>query len=433
MAEAVRMPKMSDTMTEGVLAKWHKKVGDTVKTGELVAEIETDKATMDFESFQEGTVLYIGPKEGEAVPIDGLIAVLGKKGEDFSALLEGKTKEVASLQDTSTPLNSTTLLSTNNLSQIGEPPKMDSSANGHEISHNNTHLENDGNRIKASPLAKKIAQEKGIDLHLIKGSAEHGRIIKRDLEAVDGQKQNTKPDQILDTKPKMLNESLSYEDIPVSQMRKTIAKRLTESLFTAPHFYLTMAIDMDKAIELRKQINEAMESKISFNDLVIKAVAKSLKLHPKVNTSWLGDKIRVNHTINIGVAVAVEEGLLVPVIRNADHKGISDISIEVKDLAKRAKEKKLQPSDWDGSTFTISNLGMFGLEEFTAIINAPDACILAVGAIQSVPVVKNNAIVPGNIMKVTLSCDHRVVDGAIGSAFLQSLKNLLESPLSILV
>jgi pyruvate dehydrogenase E2 component (dihydrolipoamide acetyltransferase) len=424
MAEAVKMPKMSDTMTEGVLAKWHKKIGDIVKTGDLVAEIETDKATMDFESFQEGTLLYMGPKEGEAVPVDGLIAILGKAGEDISALIGGSAASASpapvqeSTADKEPSLNqvlATAGISTSSISV--EPEKVQYSENGHNES-----------RIKASPLARKIAEEKGIDLSHIKGSAEQGRIVKKDLDTLVLTPQAESKAPVIASNP-----ALSYEDFPVSQMRKTIAKRLSESLFTAPHFYLTMSIDMDKSIELRKQINESASVKISFNDLVLKAVAHSLKSHPKINSSWLGDKIRVNHTINIGVAVAVDEGLLVPVIRNADQKGLSQISLEVKDFVGKAKDKKLQPADWEGSTFTISNLGMFGLDEFTAIINTPDACILAIGGIQAVPVVKNQQVVPGNIMKVTLSCDHRVVDGATGAAFLQTLKELLESPLKILI
>jgi len=415
MAEAVKMPKMSDTMTEGVLAKWHKKVGDTVKTGDLVAEIETDKATMDFESFQEGTLLYIGPKEGEAVPVDGLIAILGKSGEDITAILgSGGNMVAAPVAEAPVAVSHSTASSAPISTDSGNSQY---SENGHGDS-----------RIKASPLAKKIAEEKGIDLSQIKGSADHGRIVKKDIESIVSAPKTETKAPVLAQSP-----SVAYEEVPVSQMRKTIAKRLSESLFTAPHFYLTMSIDMDKAIELRKQINESASVKISFNDLVLKAAAIALKSHPKINSSWLGDKIRINHTINMGVAVAVDEGLLVPVIRNADQKGLSQISTEVKDFVTKAKDKKLQPSDWEGSTFTISNLGMFGLDEFTAIINTPDACILAIGGIQSVPVVKNNEVVPGNIMKVTLSCDHRVVDGATGAAFLQTVKELLESPLKILI
>lgn len=424
MAESVKMPKMSDTMTEGVLAKWHKKVGDTVKTGDLVAEIETDKATMDFESFQEGTLLYIGAKEGEAVPIDGLIAILGKPGEDIAELLGNGGQNLAPLSQESNKVQNAAhsesapvLVSETSKTSSGAQENLPHSENGHGDS-----------RIKASPLARKIAEEKGIDLSQIKGSADHGRIVKKDLENIASTPMVELKTQAVSTSP-----VLSFDEISVSQMRKTIAKRLSESLFTAPHFYLTMSIDMDKSMKLRKQINETASVKISFNDLVLKSVALALKSHPKINSSWMGDKIRINHSVNIGVAVAVEEGLLVPVIRNADQKGLSTISSEVKEFVGKAKDKKLQPSDWEGSTFTISNLGMFGIDEFTAIINTPDACILAIGGIQSVPVVRNDQVVPGNIMKVTLSCDHRVVDGATGAAFLQTVKDLLESPLRILI
>lgn len=408
MAEVVRMPKMSDTMTEGVLAKWHKKVGDKIKSGDVVAEVETDKATMDFESFQEGTLLYVGIEEGKAVPVDAIIAVLGNEGEDYKHLLteSSKKEEVKSKKE-----------------ETAEPV-----ADNATRTTANAQPTTDNSRVKASPLAKRIAQDKGIDLANIQGSAENGRIVKKDLE-------NTKAASTPNAQ-RTTNNAVgveSFEEVPVSQMRKTIAKRLAESKFTAPHFYLTMSIDMDKAIEARKSINDFAPTKVSFNDLVIKAVAVALRQHPKVNSSWLGDKIRYNNHVHIGVAVAVDEGLLVPVIRFADGKSLSSISAEVKDFAQKAKDKKLQPADWEGNTFTISNLGMFGIEEFTAIINPPDSCILAVGCISQVPVVKNGQVVPGNVMKVTLSCDHRVVDGALGSAFLQTLKGLLEDPVRILV
>lgn len=407
MAEIVKMPKMSDTMTEGVLAKWHKKVGDKINPGDVVAEVETDKATMDFESFQEGTLLYIGIEEGKAVPVDSVIAVLGQPGEDFQSLLNAapaatpaatapaKAEEKAPVANTPAPAATAPVAKT------------------------------DG-RIKASPLAKKIAKDKGIDLATLKGSAENGRIVKKDLESANNTGSVAK--QAFAT----ISGTENFEEVAVSQMRKTIARRLSESMFTAPHFYLSMSIEMSNAIKARKSINEFTASKVSFNDMVIKAVAVALRQHPKVNSSWLGEKIRYNHHVNIGVAVAVDEGLLVPVVRFADGKSLSQINAEVKDYAQKAKDKKLQPSDWEGSTFTISNLGMFGIEEFTAIINPPDACILAVGGISEVPVVKNGTIVPGNIMKVTLSCDHRVVDGATGAAFLQTLKGLLEDPVRIL-
>jgi len=550
MAEVVRMPKMSDTMTEGVIAKWHKKVGDKVSSGDVIAEVETDKATMDFESYQDGTLLYTGPKEGEAVPVDAIIAVLGEEGEDYKALLEdNKQEDTASdkkeapeasadssdtkesdsdssdsdvtaddlgvtvitmplLSDTMTEgviaewnfkvgdeiksddaiadvetdkatmevtayadgtllyiglekgeaakvndiiaivgpkgTDITPLLnkknkpsSENKAAEVKDTPKEETSSAKEEATSEN--VEGSDSRIKASPLAKKLAKEKGIKLSDVKGSAEGGRIVKKDIEDYKPAEKvaNAAPAPAAASEktisiPQYIGEE-RYTEKPVTQMRKTIAKRLSESLFTAPHFYLTMKIDMDSAMSARAKINEIAPVKVSFNDLVVKAVAVALKQHPNVNSSWLGDKIRYNEHVNIGVAIAVDEGLLVPVVRFADGKSLSHISAEVKDFAQKAKAKKLQPSDWEGSTFTISNLGMFGIDEFTAIINSPDACILAVGGIQQVPVVKNGAIVPGNIMKVTLSCDHRVVDGATGAAFLQTLKNLLEEPVRLLV
>jgi pyruvate dehydrogenase E2 component (dihydrolipoamide acetyltransferase) len=405
MAEVVRMPKMSDTMTEGVLAKWHKKVGDKVKSGDLVAEVETDKATMDFESFQEGTILYIGVEEGKAVPVDAIIAVLGKEGEDFKSLLtESPAAATSAVPVAAAP------------AAIVEASPAPAAATPTVISTSSD------TRVKASPLAKKIAQEKGINLNQISGSAENGRITKKDVENFKGGA----------SMPAFVGVE-KYTEVPVSQMRKTIAKRLSESLFTAPHFYLKMNIEMSSAMEARKIINDVAPVKISFNDLVLKAVALSLKQHPKVNSSWLGDKIRYNEHVNIGVAVAVEDGLLVPVVRFADGKALSQISTEVKTFVQKAKDKKLQPADWEGSTFTISNLGMFGIDDFTAIINTPDACILAVGGIQEQPVIKNGQVVPGNVMKVTLSCDHRAVDGATGAAFLQTLKQFLEEPMRMLL
>ncbi len=412
MAEVVRMPKMSDTMTEGVLAKWHKKVGDKVKSGDLVAEVETDKATMDFESFQEGTILYIGVEEGKAVPVDTIIAILGKEGEDYKSLL------------TEAPAASNT--ETKKEEAVAAPAAAATPAVV------NVETTSNDSRVKASPLAKKLAEEKGIDLSQVKGSAENGRIIKKDVESFTPSSAASTSKSANITIPTFIGQE-KYTEVPVSQMRKTIAKRLSESKFTAPHFYLKMTVDMSAAMDARVKMNEMAPVKISFNDIVLKAVAVALKQHPKVNSSWLGDKIRYNEHVNIGVAVAVDEGLLVPVVRFADGKSLTHISAEVKDFAQKAKDKKLQPSDWEGSTFTISNLGMFGIDEFTAIINPPDACILAVGGIQSVPVVKNNQVVPGNIMKLTLSCDHRVVDGATGAAFLQTLKALLEEPVRLLI
>lgn len=418
-AEIVRMPKMSDTMTDGVIAAWHKKVGDSVKSGELLAEIETDKATMEYESYNAGTLLYMGAEAGKAVPVNGVLAVIGEKGADWEALL--KAGESA---ETSVP------------AKAAEPQKESQAAAPASSSNGAAHSTND--RIKASPLAKKLAQDKGFDIGKIQGSGDQGRITKSDVENYKPSAE-TKPavkDGGKSAAPVVLPQVVgkeSFEDVPVSQMRKVIAKRLAESKFSAPHFYLTMEINMDKAIDARKSMNEVSPVKISFNDMVIKAVAAALRQHPDVNVSWLGDKMRKNHHVHIGVAVAVKDGLLVPVVRFADNKSLSHIAVEVKDLAQKAHDKKLQPSDWEGSTFTISNLGMFGIEEFTAIINPPDACILAVGGIKETAIVKNGQLVPGSVMKVTLSCDHRAVDGAVGSAFLKTLKGLLEDPVRILI
>lgn len=536
MAEVVKMPKMSDTMTEGVMAKWHVKVGDKIKSGDVMAEVETDKATMDLESYWDGTVLYIGVEEGKAVPVDAVIAVVGKEGEDYKALLEAdaapasapaapaaasapaitdadlekmgvtvvrmpllsdtmtegviaewhkkvgdKVKDDDILADVETDkatmevmgYASGTLLhigvekgataKVNGIIAIVGPEGTDISgilnqgdapaapaqeaaapaeakAEETPAAASTESASSEGGRVKASPLAKRIAKEKGIDLSQVAGSADGGRIIKKDIEnfkpaaaaSTDASAPAKETEKAAAPLPQYTGEE-KFTEKPVTQMRKVIAKRLSESLFTAPHFYLTMSIDMDSAIAARTKINEFAAAKVSFNDLVLKAVAVALKQHPAVNSSWLGDKIRYNEHVNIGVAVAVEDGLLVPVVRFADGKSLSRISAEVKDFAQRAKAKKLQPSDWEGSTFTISNLGMFGIDEFTAIINPPDACILAIGGISQVPVVKNGAVVPGNVMKVTLSCDHRVVDGATGAAFLQTVKALLEEPVRLLV
>jgi len=547
MAEVVKMPKMSDTMTEGVLAKWHKKVGDQVKSGDVLAEVETDKATMDFESFQDGTLLYIGVEEGKAVPVDTVIAVLGKAGEDYKSALEGagngaaapaEKKEAAPAVedkkpaaapapkvDTSKipatvirmPLLSDTM--TEGVIQkwnfkVGDKVKADDSladvetdkatmevvgyeagtllyigvkegeaapVNGiiaivgkegtditpllqdgggseaprgeaapaaeaapAETPSTNTTAEtsstSDDSRVKASPLARKIAREKGINLNDVKGTAEGGRIIKKDVEeftpsakpaATSAPAADTSKAEKAVVIPQYVGQE-KYTDKPLTQMRKTITRRLSES-FVIPHFYLTISVDMDQAVAARTKMNEVAPVKLSFNDLVLKACAVALKQHPVVNSSWMGESIRTNEHVNIGVAVAVDEGLLVPVVRFADGKSLSQISAEVKDFAGRAKAKKLQLPEMEGSTFTISNLGMFGIDEFTAIINPPGACILAVSGIQQIPVVKNGAVVPGNVMKLTLTCDHRVVDGATGAAFLQTLKGLLEEPVRILI
>lgn len=409
MAEIVRMPKLSDTMTEGVVAKWHKKIGDKVKNGELLADIETDKATMEFESFQDGVLLHIGVEEGKGAPVDSILAILGNAGENIQDLL----KDGAAPAEPAKAPEPTAAPATQVSSSVAasEPAGQDG-------------------RLKASPLAKKIAEEKGIDIRAVKGSGDDGRIIKRDVENF---KETGATSKAAFVGAQTVLGKESYTEETVSQMRKTIARRLSESKHTAPHFYLKLDIDMEKAWEARAAMNEISPSKISFNDIVIKAVSMALRQHPKVNSSWLGDKIRYNHHVHIGVAIAVEEGLLVPVVRFADQKSLSQIATEVKEYGKKAKEKKLQPSDWEGNTFTISNLGMFGIDDFTAIINTPDACILAVGAIRDTPVVKNNTIVPGKLMTVSLSCDHRVVDGSIGAAFLQTLKTYLENPVMLLV
>jgi pyruvate dehydrogenase E2 component (dihydrolipoamide acetyltransferase) len=425
-ATVIRMPALSDTMTEGVINKWNFKVGDKVKSDDSLADVETDKATMDVVGYEEGTLLYIGPKEGEAAPVNGIIAIVGKEGTDITPLLQ----------------DSATQSSTGGSSEESKPAAPASSENTATASATNNTTQDDS-RVKASPLARKIAKDKGINLNDVKGSAEGGRIIKKDIEeykpgekpaaapaaAESGAAPAAKPAVTL---PTFTGEE-KFTEKPVTQMRKAISRRLGESLFTAPHFYVTMSIDMDQAIAARNKINEVAPVKISFNDFVLKACAVALRQHPAINSSFQGDKIRFNEHIHIGVAVAVDEGLLVPVIKFADNKTFSHISAEVKEFAQKAKSKKLQPNEMEGSTFTISNLGMFGVDEFTAIINTPNACILAVSGIQAVPVVKNGAVVPGNVMKVTLSCDHRVVDGATGAAFLQTLKSLLEEPVRLLI
>ena len=429
----IRMPLLSDTMTEGVIAEWHKKVGDKVKDDDVLADVETDKATMEVMGYATGTLLHIGVNKGEGAKVNGIIAIVGPEGTDVSAILAGG----------SAPPPKSESPKLESKEQVG---KTNDQATDSEIlkTENEQRVTNNvsGGRIIASPLAKKIAKDKGIDLSQVAGSADGGRIIKKDVEnyTPSAQEESVKQKDLSNVLAEKSAPSIpvfigeeKYSEKPVTQMRKVIAKRLAESLFTAPHFYLTMSIDMDGAIAARTKINEYAPTKISFNDLVLKACAIALKQHPNVNSSWLDDKIRYNEHVNIGVAVAVEDGLLVPVVRFADGKSLSHISAEVKDFAQRAKAKKLQPADWEGSTFTISNLGMFGIDEFTAIINPPDACILAVGGISQIPVVKNGAVVPGNVMKVTLSCDHRVVDGATGSAFLQTLKALLEEPVRLLV
>jgi pyruvate dehydrogenase E2 component (dihydrolipoamide acetyltransferase) len=521
-ATVIRMPALSDTMTEGVINKWNFKVGDKVKADDSLADVETDKATMEVVGYEEGTLLYIGPKEGQAAAVNGIIAIVGKAGTDINPILrenglepvgyeapggehkpepvaEHAPEPVAEPEPVHAPVEvpepepepvvaeapATVVPEEESAPAVAEQPAASAPVST-----------SDDSRVKASPLARRIAREKGINLNDLVGSAENGRIVRKDIEAFDPSAQpaaavepTPAPEPVAETAPvheeaavpepvvftpptpepekapepvaeKALEPAPApepvkapktaaakapvaapvaytgaerYTEKPVSQMRKVIAKRLSESLFTAPHFYVTMSIDMDQAIATRTKVNETSSVKISFNDFVLKACAVALKQHPNINSSWLGDKIRYNEAINIGVAVAVDEGLLVPVIRDADQKSLGAISTMVKDFAQKAKAKKLQPSDWEGSTFTISNLGMFGVEQFTAIINSPDACILAIGGIAQVPVVKNGAVVPGNVMKVTLSCDHRVVDGATGAAFLQTFKGLLEDPIRLMV
>ena len=425
MAEIVRMPKLSDTMTEGVVAEWHKKVGESIESGDLLADIETDKATMEFESFQEGVLLHIGVEKGQTAPVDSILAILGEEGEDVAALLKEAEKEVEvtekeeeQSQDAKPVVEKTSAPVAPVVSAPAPTPAPIAQQTGTSSNFPST-ASISSQEIKASPLAKKLAEERGISLRLVKGTGTEGRIIKRDIDNFQGRS--------------TISGVESFSDAPVSQMRKVIAQRLAESKFSAPHFYLTVSINMDNAIESRKAINNAISpSKISFNDFVVKAAAVSLKDHPKVNASWHGDFIRYNNHVHIGVAVAVDEGLLVPVVRFANEKSLTNIGEEIKTFAKKAKDKKLQPEEWEGNTFTISNLGMFGIDEFTAIVNPPDSCILAVGGIQQVPIVKNGEIVPGNIMKVTLSCDHRVVDGAVGSRFINSFKNYLENPVLLL-
>jgi pyruvate dehydrogenase E2 component (dihydrolipoamide acetyltransferase) len=422
MAEIVRMPKLSDTMTEGVVAEWHKKVGDEILEGELLAEIETDKATMEFESFYDGVLLHIGVEKGGAAPINAILAIIGDKGEDVKALLadadsnasEEDVKEEAPQKEVAVPSAPAAAAAAAVVESVSAPVSSGGSSNSE--------------RIFASPLAKKMAADKGIDLASVSGSGENSRIVKRDIE-------NYQPAAVGSSNVVYAASAgtESYTDVPNSQMRKAIAKTLSASKFSAPHFYLKMEVDMDNAIAARKAINEDGSVRISFNDMVVKAVAAALRKNPKVNADWIGDAIRYNDHIHIGVAVAVEDGLVVPVVKFTDTKGFAQIGAEIKDLASRAKERKLSPDEMQGGTFAVSNLGMFGIEDFTSIINPPNGCILSVGQIKATPVIKNGEIVPGNVMMLSLSCDHRVVDGAIGSAFLKTLKELLENPVKMIV
>jgi len=426
MADVIKMPRMSDTMEEGVIVSWLVKEGDTVSSGDTLAEVETDKATMELDSYFDGILLHIAVKEG-AVPIDGVIAVIGEEGEDWKAAIEDASESQPKKEEkedvkkekvkASAPVEVPAPAMTATTTTAPTPSAKQAASNG---------------RVKISPLAKSMANDAGIALESISGTGDNGRIIKRDIEAyIKNPTPASQPAAI--SLPQIGTVMGQDTEVPTSQMRKTIARRLSESKFTAPHFYLTIEINMTNTWNSRKSLNEVADVKISFNDLVIKAVAGALKKHPAVNSSWLGDSIRYNGNINIGVAVAVEDGLLVPVIKNADQKSLSYINQEVKELAGKAKVKKLGMDEMQGNTFTISNLGMFGIEEFTAIINPPDACILAVGGIIEKPIVENGEIKVGKMMKVTLSCDHRVVDGATGSEFLNTLKSLLEDPIRLLI
>ena len=413
-ASVLRMPKMSDTMTEGVIAQWLMKVGDQVSSGDILAEVETDKATMELESYDDGTLLYTAASAGSAVEVDGIIAIIGEENADYEALLQSENK-VAQKAETVVAAAVPAPVEASIVSAAPVPAS-------------------DG-RVLASPLAKKMAQDKGIDLGTIPGSGDGGRIVKKDVETFEPAMAKTAP--VAGTpenyvKPVVIGAEAS-EDIALTQMRKVIASRLSESKFSAPHFYLTMEINMDKAMAARVSMNEVSPVKISFNDIVLKAVASAIRQHPDVNVSWLEDKMQKHQHIHIGVAVAIPDGLVVPVVKFADNKSLAHISSEVKDLAQRAVAKKLAPEEFTGNTFSISNLGMFGVEEFTAIINPPNACILAIGGIKEAVIVKNGVMNPGHTMKVTLSCDHRAVDGAVGAAFLKSLKGLLEDPVRILI
>ena len=416
-AKVITMPRLSDTMTEGTVAKWLKKVGDEVKEGDMLAEIETDKATMEFESFNAGTLLYIGVEEGKTAPVDAILAIIGKAGTDVSSLINQPVNSVAKVEG-----------------EVTIAEQQSATSNQKPITESNN------GRIFASPLAKKLAQEKGYNLAQINGTGENGRITRKDVESFTpqaAQSQVVAPKQTVNTtqntvQPFVPAGSFYQEEIKNSQMRKTIAIRLSESIFTAPHFYLTVEISMDTAMDSRVMINNLPDTKVSFNDMVIKACAMALKKHPKVNSQWKQDAIVINHHVNIGVAVAVEDGLVVPVLPFTNEMTLTQIGANVKELATKARNKKLQPNEMEGSTFTVSNLGMFGITEFTSIINQPNSAILSVGAIIEKPVVKNGQIVVGNTMKVTLACDHRTVDGATGAQFLQTLKQYLENPVTML-
>ena len=412
--EVITMPRLSDTMTEGKVAKWQKNVGDAVKEGDILAEIETDKAVQDFESEFDGTLLYQGVGEGEAAEVDKILAIIGPAGTDVSGIVSGGGKKAAAP-----------------ITEAKAETKTEEKQESAPVAASST-----GDRVAISPLAKKIAQDKGIDFSGIKGSGENGRIVKKDVENYQPSAQPAAAASAPKAAPAQPNVAFTPgedSETPNSQMRNIIAKRLAESKFTAPHYYLTVEINMDKAIEARKEINSVPDTKVSFNDMVIKAVAVALRKHPQVNSSWAGDKIIHHGNINVGVAVAVPDGLVVPVLKNTDYMNYNEISAAVKDMAGRAKTKALKANEMEGSTFSVSNLGMFGIETFTSIINQPNSAILSVGAIIEKPIVKNGQIVVGNTMKLSLACDHRVIDGATGAQFLQTLRTYLESPLTLLL
>lgn len=412
-ATVIEMPRLSDTMTEGVVAKWHKSVGDKVEEGDLLAEIETDKAVQEFESFYEGTLLYIGVKEGERVPVGAILAIIGAAGTDVTPLLHGRTpipEEPAVTAHTPVPVT---------------PPDAKAAPQAATV-------QGASGRIFVSPLARKMAQQSAIDLSLVQGSGDQGRIVKRDIERFKAAQQSATP-KAVEPVAQPIPPSGESQQVPVSQLRGLIAKRLSESKFTAPHYYLNITVDMAQAMAARKQANALPDVKISFNDMVVKAAAMALRKHPGVNSSWAGDHIILHADINIGVAVAMEAGLLVPVIKKADHKGMMQIASEIRTLAEKSKTRKIAAAEMQGNTFTISNLGMFGIESFTSIINQPDSCILSVGAILEKPVVKEGQIVVGHTMALTMACDHRTVDGATGAAFLQTLKAMLENPLTMML
>ena len=414
MAEVINMPRLSDTMEEGTLAKWFKKVGDTVKEGEILAEIETDKATMEFESFHDGILLHIGIDEGSTAPVDSIIAIIGSKGEDISSLLKNadiKVKEEPKPEVKEEPKP-----------EVKEEPKPEVKEEPKPVSNNNK----PSDRISISPLAKSLAKEKGIDISSVKGTGDNGRIIKRDIDSFKPSNYS----QFSQPSPQLTESSYETQN---STMRKAIAKRLADSKFSAPHYYLNIELEMDNMISFRKQFIQTQNIKISFNDIIAKAVSLSLAKHPKVNSRWYDDKIIFNEHVHLGVAVAVDDGLIVPIVKFANSKDLPQINSEIKDFAERAKNKKLTPAEIEGSTFTISNLGMFGIESFTSIINQPNSAILSIGAIVQKPIIKNNEVVVGNTMKLTLACDHRTVDGATGSLFLKTLKEYVENPVSILI